>query len=93
MRDFAGWYTVAFKQISQRASPAAVMCAYTAAYGVPSCAQPFHNEVLRKEWGWDGFIVSDYSAIALMGAHDAFNYSGHNYTKNQSAHKQSALRW
>jgi beta-glucosidase-like glycosyl hydrolase len=84
MRDFAGYYTVAFKQIAQRARPAAVMCAYPATYGIPACAHPFHNEVLRGEWGWDGFIVSDCSAIDLMGQHDYFNYSGHNYTKNSS---------
>ena len=41
----------------QRARPAAVMCAYPAAYGVPSCAHPFNGEVLRGEWGWDGALL------------------------------------
>jgi beta-glucosidase-like glycosyl hydrolase len=97
VRDFAGYYTVAFKAISQRARPAAVMCAYPAAYGIPSCAHPFNNQVLREEWGWDGFIVSDCSAIELFeenfvfppGAN--FSYGGHNYTRNSTDTVRAAL--
>jgi beta-glucosidase-like glycosyl hydrolase len=91
MRDLVSYYTAPFKAISQRAKPAAVMCAYPALYGIPSCAQPFHNQVLRGEWGWDGFITSDCSAIALMSARDYFNYSGHNYTSSHVGTVQAAL--
>ena len=32
--------------------------------GRPSCANgAFQNDVLRKQWGWDGFIVSDCGAL------------------------------
>jgi beta-glucosidase len=28
------------------------------------------NGVLRKQWGWDGFVVSDYDAWAnILGTH------------------------
>ena len=32
--------------------------------GIPSCANgAFINGVLRDQWGWDGYVVSDCSAI------------------------------
>jgi beta-glucosidase-like glycosyl hydrolase len=35
--------------------------------GKPACASgEFINQVLREEWGWDGMIVSDYTAVELM---------------------------
>jgi hypothetical protein len=34
---------------------------------VPSCANGvFQNEVVRGQWGWDGFFVSDVSATVLV---------------------------
>jgi len=54
----------------QRARPAAVMCAYPAAYGVPSCAHPFNGEVLRGEWGWDGaLLIKAPPTLGLPGVH------------------------
>lgn len=35
--------------------------------GIPTCASDvFNNQLLRENWGWEGFIVSDYTAIELM---------------------------
>ena len=35
--------------------------------GIPTCASDvFNNQLLRDNWGWEGFIVSDYTAIELM---------------------------
>lgn len=49
----------------------AVMSAYHAFRGVPCSASEFLlNQVLRKEWGFDGIVVSDYGAIH----HVAENY-------------------
>ena len=45
------------------------MCAYPAAYGVPSCAHPFNGEVLRGEWGWDGaLLIKAPPTLGLPGA-------------------------
>ena len=39
-------------------------CSYNAIGGVPSCANSkFNNDLVRGEWGWDGFFVSDCNAL------------------------------
>src|SRR3954449_7895429 len=42
-----------------------VMCSFNAINGVPGCANPYtETQILKKEWGFDGFIESDYTAVA-----------------------------
>ncbi|SFC49181.1 beta-glucosidase [Nocardioides terrae] len=42
-----------------------VMCSFNAINGVPGCADPYtETRILKKEWGFDGFIESDYTAVA-----------------------------
>ena len=42
-----------------------VMCSFNAINGVPGCANPFtETDILKKEWGFDGFVESDYTAVA-----------------------------
>jgi beta-glucosidase len=42
-----------------------VMCSFNAINGVPGCANEYtETEILKKEWGFDGFIESDYTAVA-----------------------------
>lgn len=37
----------------------------TSIVGIPACANgAFINDVLRGQWGWEGYVVSDCSAIA-----------------------------
>ena len=58
------------------AAAAAVMCAYPAAYGVPSCAHPFNGQVLRGEWGWDGALLrSTVRDTPTLGLPDASSYA------------------
>ena len=41
--------------------------------GVPSCANgPLINGILRKRWGWDGFVVSDYDAWSNLVSPQGF---------------------
>jgi beta-glucosidase len=41
-----------------------VMCAYNSIDGKPACANPrLLDEILRKQWGFQGYIVSDCGAI------------------------------
>jgi beta-glucosidase len=41
------------------------MCSFNAINGVPGCANPYtETDILKKEWGFDGFIESDYTAVA-----------------------------
>ena len=60
-RDFSGYYMQAFKTVAQRASPAATMCAYNAIFGIPACASPINNDIVRDEWGWDGVSQSTHT--------------------------------
>lgn len=49
---------------------ATVMSAFNALNGVPESANPFTlTKILRKEWGFDGMVVSDYGAVAELMKH------------------------
>lgn len=53
-----------------QAGAATIMSAFNALNGVPSTANPFLlRDVLRKEWGFDGFVVSDYTAVMELQNH------------------------
>ena len=40
------------------------MCAYNRVDGDPACASPrLLDDILRKEWGFTGYVVSDCGAI------------------------------
>ncbi len=53
-----------FKQTIQKSGAITVMASYNEVDGVPSHASKWLlRDVLRKEWGFKGFIVSDYYAI------------------------------
>ena len=42
-----------------------VMCSFNSINGVPGCANPYtETDILKDEWGFDGFIESDYTAVA-----------------------------
>ncbi len=49
---------------------ATVMSAFNTINGVPATANPFTlTRILRKEWGFDGLVVSDYGAVAELMKH------------------------
>src|SRR4051794_27656085 len=46
-----------------------VMCSFNAINGVPGCANPYtETQILKHEWRFDGFIESDYTAVAELRA-------------------------
>lgn len=46
-----------------------VMCSFNAINGVPGCAnRQVETDILKREWGFDGFIESDYTAVAELRA-------------------------
>jgi beta-glucosidase len=49
---------------------ATVMSAFNVLNGVPESANPFTlTRILRKEWGFDGLVVSDYGAVGELIKH------------------------
>jgi beta-glucosidase len=45
------------------------MCAFNALNGVPACGDDYlMNQILKGEWDFDGFVESDWTAVAEMRA-------------------------
>ena len=61
------YYFPAYEACVKEAGVQSVMTAYNAFNGVPpSGSRWLLGEVLRKEWGFDGIVVSDCGAIGVM---------------------------
>ena len=49
------------------AGAATAMCSFNAINGVPGCAnQETETNILKHDWGFDGFVESDYTAVAEL---------------------------
>lgn len=60
-------YLYPFKEAIQKAGAISVMASYNEIDGIPSHANTWLlRDVLRGEWGFDGYVVSDYYAIWEM---------------------------
>jgi beta-glucosidase len=64
-------YFPAFEASVREGGALSIMAAYNSLDGVPcSCNRWLLTEVLREEWGFEGFVVSDYgSVIHIMEKH------------------------
>ena len=72
-RDLYETYLPAFEAGVREGHVDSVMGAYSALHGVPDCANQFLlTELLRKRWGFDGFVVSDGGAIFDIDHHHKF---------------------
>src|SRR5690349_10296095 len=61
---------LAFEIALEQGDAGAVMCAYNATNGAQSCGNRFLlSEVLREDWGFKGFVMSDWGAV------DALDYA------------------
>lgn len=63
-KDMFETYLPAFEKAVREAKVSGVMGAYNRTNGEPCCASPtLMEKLLRKEWGFDGYYVSDCGAI------------------------------
>lgn len=50
-------------------NPGAVMCAYNRVHGEQACASDYLlNKVLKRDWGYKGFVMSDWGAVPSLEA-------------------------
>jgi beta-glucosidase len=56
------------------AGTASLMSAFNSLNGIPATANPFTlKQILRKEWGFRGFVVSDWEAVGELVPHGIAN--------------------
>lgn len=68
--DLYDTYLAAFRYCIEKAYPAAVMGAYNRVNGEPACAsKTLLQDILREEFGFDGYVVSDCGAIRDIDLH------------------------
>ncbi len=80
-----------FKEAIQKAGAISVMASYNEIDGVPSHASEWLlRDVLRKEWGFQGFVVSDYYAIWELGCRP--DTHGHFVAKDKTESCALAVR-
>ena len=84
-RNLRELYMPAFRAAVEEADVQSLMCAYNSVNGVPSCANDWMLQtVLREEWGFSGYVVSDCWAIQDI-------VDGHGYVETNVAASEAAL--
>jgi beta-glucosidase len=74
-RDLYETYLPQFERAVRDAKVGGMMSAYNAVFGVPCSASTLLlTDILRNQWGFDGYVVSDCSAIG-----DIFGQRQHRY--------------
>ncbi|MBP0459694.1 glycoside hydrolase family 3 C-terminal domain-containing protein [Streptomyces montanisoli] len=53
-------YAAAFGTILDQAKPSSAMCSYSSVNGTYACENAYLNNILKKQFGFDGFITSDW---------------------------------
>jgi beta-glucosidase len=84
-RDLYETYLPQFERVVREGKVAGVMSAYNAVSGIPASASTFLlTDLLRKQWGFDGYVVSDCDAVR-----DIYGERQHRYVK--TAEEAAAL--
>lgn len=69
-RGFRNLYLKPFEATVKVANVATIMSSFNANDGIPATANKFLlKDILRDEWGFDGFVVSDWASVTEMIAH------------------------
>jgi beta-glucosidase len=85
-RDLRETYLPAFRATIVEAKAYSVMCAYNRTNEEPCCAnKKLMTDILRGEWGFDGYVVSDCGAIRDI-------WEGHKFVKTETEASALAVR-
>jgi beta-glucosidase len=85
-RDFYETYLPQFEAAVREGRVGAIMGAYNSVYGQPACASPLLlTDLLRKQWGFDGHVVSDCGAIYDI-------YANHKFTATPAEAAAAAVK-
>jgi beta-glucosidase len=89
-RDLYETYLPQFERVVREGKVAGVMSAYNAVAGVPASASTFLlDDLLRKKWGFEGYIVCDCDAIRDIYSPQG---RGHNFAPSQEAAAAAAIK-
>src|SRR5580704_12682661 len=84
--DMEETYLPAFRAAIIEGKAESLMCAYNRLNGEPACANSaLLVEHLRKDWGFQGYVVSDCGAVADV-------YKGHKFTPGAEAAAASVFK-
>jgi beta-glucosidase len=84
-RDLQETYLPAFRATVVEGKAAAVMCAYNRLNGEPCCANQRLTDILRRQWDFNGHIVSDCAAIEDI-------YKFHRFAKTEAEASAIAVK-
>lgn len=99
-RELREVYYKPFERCIKEGQAKSIMSSYNLVNGMPcACNKTLLEDVLRGEWGFDGFVVSDYGGIG--GIHSTFHltdaeykaqaiamYNGHDVTLPWHSHQE-----
>jgi beta-glucosidase len=87
-RDLYETYLPQFERVVREGKVAGVMSAYNAVNGVPATASSFLlDDLLRRQWGFDGYVVSDCDAVR-----DIWGRQQHHYLPTPEAAAAAAVK-
>src|SRR5215831_1831443 len=85
-RDLRETYLPAFRATVVEGKADSVMCAYNRTNGEPCCANKrLMTDILRGEWGFNGYVVSDCGAISDI-------WKGHKFAKSEAEASSLAVK-
>ncbi len=86
MTDLYDTYLPAFRAAVKKAKVYSIMAAYNSLNGIPCSANQFLlTDILRKDWGFNGYVVSDCGAVWDI-------YYGHKYAPSIMAASVLAVK-
>jgi beta-glucosidase len=84
--DLQDTYLPQFEAAIREGGAFSIMCAYNRVNGQPACASPrLLEDVLRRQWGFPGYVVSDCGAIRDI-------YQGHKFAPGAAEGAALALK-